>query len=63
MNEELKLKILGEIHVAEVKKSCFINAKNDYVLSGDYPAERFIDGMIIEIDGHISFLKSLLKDE
>lgn len=63
MNEELKNRILGEIHVAEVKKSCFINAKNGYVLSGDYPAERFIAGMIIEIDEHVTFLKNLLKDE
>jgi len=63
MNEKLKLKILGEIHVADVKKSCFISAKNGYVLSGDYPAERFITGMIIELDEHITFLKSLLKDE
>jgi len=63
MNEELKLKILGEIHVAEVKKICFVKAKNDYVLSKDYPAERFMAGMIIELDEHISFLKMLVKDE
>jgi len=68
MNEELKLKILGEIHVTELEKNVHIKIKNELIFgdkstSDNYPQVRLLTGVIQEKQKHIDFLNSLLKDE
>ena len=68
MNEELKNRILGEIHVTESEKKVHIKIKNELIFGGklendDYPQIRFLTGVIQEKQKHVDFLNSLLSHE